>query len=97
MKGLSLVAFLTQMQVGLSFSRPRVSDDNPFIESFFKTVKYHVSYPKAFTDISMAREWFADFINWYNERHQHSALGYVTPHQKHTGEDVPIFDKRQAV
>ncbi len=97
MKGLSLVAFLTQMQVGLSFSRPRVSDDNPFIESFFKTVKYHVSYPKVFTDISMARVWFADFIDWYNERHQHSALGYVTPQQKHSGVDVPIFEKRQEV
>jgi putative transposase len=97
MKGLSLVAFLTQMQVGLSFSRPRVSDDNPFIESFFKTVKYHVSYPKAFTDISMARKWFADFINWYNERHQHSALGYVTPQQKHSGDDLNLFKKRQEV
>lgn len=51
MKGLSLVAFLTQLQVGLTYSRPRVSDDNPFIESFFRTVKYHVSYPKAFAGL----------------------------------------------
>lgn len=48
MKGLSLVAFLTQPEVGLTYSRPRVSDDNPFIESFFKSVKYRVGYPKVF-------------------------------------------------
>jgi len=97
MKGLSLVAFLTEMQVGLSFSRPRVSDDNPFIESFFKTVKYHVTYPKCFTGITAARGWFADFINWYNTLHLHSALGYVTPNQKHNGEDLALFAKRQVI
>jgi transposase InsO family protein len=97
MKGLTLVAFLTEMQVGLSFSRPRVSDDNPFIESFFKTVKYHVTYPKCFAGIAAAREWFANFINWYNTVHLHSALGYVTPNQKHLGGDLALFSKRQKV
>jgi putative transposase len=97
MKGLSLVAFLTEMQVGLSFSRPRVSDDNPFIESFFKTVKYHVTYPKCFPGIVPAREWFANFINWYNTVHLHSSLGYVTPQQKHNGEDLALFEKRQQI
>jgi transposase InsO family protein len=95
MKGLSLVAFLTQLQVGLTYSRPRVSDDNPFIESFFRTVKYHVSYPKAFLGLDDAREWFATFIDWYNMKHRHSGIGYVTPNQKHTGADILLFFKRQ--
>ena len=95
MKGLTLVAFLTQMRVGLSYSRPRVSDDNPYIESWFKTVKYHVTYPKIFLGLSHARKWFADFIAWYNTSHRHSGILYVTPHQKHTGSDAVILAARQ--
>lgn len=95
MKGISLVAFLTQMQVNLSYSRPRVSDDNPFSEALFRTLKYHVSYPKVFRDMDHAREWFSDFVFWYNTRHLHSGIGYVTPDQKHRGEDLYIFEKRQ--
>ena len=95
MKGISLVAFLTQLEVGLTYSRPRVSDDNPFIESFFKTVKYSVGYPKVFTGLPVAREWFARFINWYNTCHRHSGIGYVTPQQKHCGADIELFSRRQ--
>lgn len=95
MKGLSLVAFLTQLEAGLSYSRPRVSDDNPYIESFFKTIKYRVGYPKVFRGIQAAREWFARFINWYNTEHRHSGIGYVTPQQKHCGADLLIFERRQ--
>ena len=96
MKGLNLVTFLTKMKVGLSFSRPRVSDDNPFIESFFGSMKSNVKYPKQFENIEEARTWFANFVHWYNNYHSHSGIGYVTPNQKHTGEDVEIFEKRQA-
>jgi len=95
MRGVSLVAFLTQMNVQLTFSRPRVSDDNPFIESFFGTTKTHVTYPKLFTSLSAAREWFASFVDWYNTKHLHVGIGYVTPMQKHHGEDVEIFRRRQ--
>ena len=95
MKGLSLVAFLTQLEVGLTYSGPRVSDDNPFIESFFKSVKYRVGYPKVFSGILSAREWFARFIDWYNNEHRHSGIGYVTPHEKHSGADILIFERRQ--
>lgn len=95
MKGLTLVAFLTQMRVGLSYSRPRVSDDNAYIEAWFKTLKYHVTYPKFFLDLSHARKWFADFIDWYNTGHRHSGILYVTPHQKHTGKDVELLSERQ--
>lgn len=95
MRGLSLVAFLTHLRVGLSYSRPRVSDDNPFIESFFRTVKYHVGYPKYFPSLAFAREWLADFIAWYNTDHRHSGIGYVTPDQKHHGMDIALFELRQ--
>lgn len=95
MKGLTLVAFLTQLRVGLSYSRPRVSDDNPYIESWFKTVKYHVSYPQFFRDLPHARKWFADFVAWYNTEHRHSGILYVTPHQRHMGKDMEILSERQ--
>lgn len=55
---------------GLCYSRPRVSDDNPFIEAFFKTLKYRVGHPKTFKDLESARRWFATFIDWYNTRHR---------------------------
>jgi len=95
MKGITLVAFLVSLQVKLSYSRPRVSDDNPFSEAFFKTLKYHVSYPKVFESIEFARNWFANFVSHYNHRHLHSGIGYVTPQQKHTGADLEIFRARQ--
>lgn len=81
MKGVTLKVFLTNMDIGLSYSRPRVSNDNPFIESFFKTTKYNVRYPGFFRNITEARLWFADFINHYNTVHMHSGIGYVTHYQ----------------
>ncbi|MGH9439536.1 MAG: IS3 family transposase [Terriglobia bacterium] len=95
MRGVSLVAFLTDLQVGLTHSRPRVSDDNPYIESFFRTVKYHVSFPSNFATIQAARDWFALFIDWYNTQHRHSGIGYATPTQKHYGQDIKLLESRQ--
>lgn len=95
MKGLSLVAFLTMLQINMTYNRPRVSNDNPFIESFFGSMKGHVKYPGHFEGIEHSRAWFADFIDWYNNRHQHSGIGYVTPAQRHSGEDVVILSQRQ--
>ena len=97
MKGITLVAFYYRLGIIPSFSRPRVSDDNPFIESFFKTLKYTCGYPKYFTDIDHARTWFADFIDWYNRIHKHSGLQYVTPSQKRNGEHHGIFAQRNEV
>lgn len=94
MKGLSLLGLLYFLGVGYSFSRPRVSNDNPFIESFFKTVKYTAGYPGNFRNIEHAREWTAGFVHWYNYEHLHSGLGYVTPMQKRTGADVALFEQR---
>ena len=94
MKGLSLLALLYVLGVSTSYSRPRVSNDNPFIESFFKTLKYTAGYPGRFRDLQHARTWMADFIAWYNNDHRHSALGYVTPHQRRSGVDRELFHQR---
>jgi putative transposase len=97
MKGLTLVAFYYRLGIVPCFSRPRVSDDNPFIESFFKTLKYSCGYPRNFIGLDHARKWFANFIDWYNTKHMHSGLEYVTPSQKRTGQHHAIFSNRNEV
>lgn len=94
MRGVSLGAFLDSLCITRSYSRPRCSDDNAFIESWHKTLKYTVGYPAFFTSLEHARTWYADFVHWYNNEHQHSALGYVTPNQRRTGEADLIYAKR---
>jgi len=94
MRGVSLAAFLDGLMVSRSYSRPRVSNDNAFIESWHKTLKYTVGYPKFFQSLEHARQWFADFVHWYNNNHLHSALGYVTPTQRRSGEAEEIYQKR---
>lgn len=96
MKGLSLLATFYKLGVIASYSRPRVSNDNPFIESFFRTVKYQPGFPGHFHSIEAARLWFADFVHWYNTIHRHSGIGYVTPNQRHSGEDIGLFARRNA-
>lgn len=97
MKGMSLLAFLYSMNISVSRSRPSVSNDNPFIESYFKTMKYSVQYPGHFVSIEHARKWMADFVNWYNTKHRHSGIGFVTPHQMRTGAYKELFEKRNVV
>lgn len=97
MKGATMLATMQRLGVVPSFSRPAVSDDNPYVESFFKTLKYAPVYPGRFTDIHAARAFTAEFVEWYNHRHQHSGIRYVTPAQRHAGEDVLILQRRQAV
>ena len=94
MKGMTMLATLYSLGIIPSFSRPRVSDDNPFIEAYFKTMKYTIGYPGLFEDIEHARRWMADFIDWYNNYHMHSKIGYVTPQQRHEGTDRKIFEAR---
>ncbi len=80
MKGSTMLATMEFLGVIPSFSRPKVSNDNPFSESLFKTMKYVPIYPtKGFKDIAAAREWVSKFVYWYNEIHLHSGLKYVTP------------------
>lgn len=94
MKGSTMLFTLYHLGVIPSFSRPRVSDDNPYIESLFKTMKYKASYPRRFNDLAEARYWLANFVDWYNREHRHSGIGYVTPIQRHERKDVQLFSKR---
>lgn len=95
MKGATMLATLQDLGVVPSFSRPKVSDDNPFSESLFKTLKYRPSYPNgAFASIQEARSWVERFVAWYNNEHQHSEISFVTPASKHRGEDLSILHSR---
>ena len=94
MKGTTMLMTLYNLGVIPSYGRPRVSNDNPFIESLFKTLKYTARYPGQFKDMDHARTWMANFVNWYNTEHRHSAIGYVTPQQRRSGVYKEIFEKR---
>lgn len=94
MRGVTLCGLMSCLDVKMSFSRPRVSNDNPYIESFFRTLKYSPKYPLRFETVEKAREWMADFVNWYNTEHRHSALDYVTPHEKRFGKADEIYANR---
>ena len=97
-KGATLLATLERLGIAPSFSRPRVSDDNPYSESLFKTLKYRPSYPEtAFSGIDQAREWVRRFVKWYNTEHLHSAIRFVTPSCRHLGLDKAILQKRSVV
>lgn len=98
MKGATMLATLQKLGVVPSFSRPSVSDDNPYSESLFRTLKYSPAYPtKAFADIDQARAWVQVFVHWYNHEHCHSAIRFVTPQQRHSGQDKAILQARTAV
>jgi putative transposase len=98
MKGATMLSTLQKLHVAPSFSRPSVSDDNPFSESLFKTLKYRPSYPDgAFADLEEARTWVAKFVHWYNAEHLHSGIRFVTPKSRHDGQDTEILKQRHVV
>lgn len=98
MKGATLLATLQELGVMPSFSRPSVSNDNPYSESLFRTLKYRPEYPeKPFAHLMEARTWVQSFVRWYNEEHMHSAIKFVTPEQRHKGLDVAILAQRAQV
>jgi transposase InsO family protein len=98
MKGSTMLATLQQLGVMPSLSRPAVSNDNPYSESLFKTLKYRPQYPlKPFADLTIARQWVADLVQWYNHEHRHSAIGFVTPAQRHAGLDEALLNQRKAL
>lgn len=95
MKGSTMLATLQMLGIMPSFSRPSVSDDNPFSESLFKTLKYCPQYPsKPFASEEEALIWVVKFVDWYNNIHQHSGINFVTPNARHQGLDKKILSDR---
>jgi len=98
MKGATMLATLQKLGVATSLSRPAVSNDNPYSESLFRTLKYTPKYPsQPFETIAVAREWVSDFVDWYNHQHRHSGIQFVTPAQRHDAKDQAILIQRKAV
>lgn len=97
MKSATILVLFFSLGIIPSYSRPRVSNDNPYSESLFKTLKYRAGYPKRFQSIEQARSWFADFTNWYNTEHRHSGIGYITPENRHSGMTPEIMSYRNEV
>ena len=97
MKSKSLAQLLVDLGITKSHSRPHTSDDNPFSEAQFRTMKYHPSYPDRFAGCEAAREWGRRFFDWYNNEHYHSGLNLLTPASVHYGTAVVIQQQRQAV
>ncbi len=98
MKGETMLATMQQLGVAASRSRPSVSNDNPFSESLFRTLKYRPELPlKPFEDIVAAHRWVMDLVRWYNLEHRHSAIQFVTPQQRHAGLDTSMLKNREVV
>jgi transposase InsO family protein len=98
LKATTVLAMLHWLGIEPSYSRPRVSDDNAFAEALFRTAKYRPEFPlKGFADLDSARQWAARFVHWYNQEHRHSGIRYVTPAQRHAGQDGPVLAARHAV
>ena len=98
MKGATMLVTLQHLGIVPSFSRPSCSNDNPYSESLFRTLKYRPEYPhRPFESIEHAAEWIESFVAWYNGEHLHSGITYVTPSQRHEGEDRAILEHRQQV
>lgn len=98
MKGATLLETLYRLGVVTSYSRPRVSNDNPFSQALFRTCKYRPAYPyQGFASLEAARDWMQQFVRWYNHEHRHSAIQFVTPHERHEGLDSVILERRKAV
>ena len=98
MKGSTMITTLRVLGVMASLSRPAVSNDNPYSESLFKTLKYRPDYPlQPFADIETARRWVGNLVHWYNHEHRHSAIRFVTPAQRHAGLDAAILAQRSSL
>ena len=98
MKALTMKAKLEEMGVMSSYSRPRVSNDNPYSEALFRTLKYRPEWPSSgFLNLEEARDWVQNFVGWYNDEHKHSKINFVTPAERHAGKDAAILAERKRV
>lgn len=95
LKATTVLAMLHWLGIAPSYSRPRVSDDNAFVEALFKTAKYRPEFPAhGFAGLDEARTWAKAFVGWYNDEHRHGGIRYVTPAQRHAGRDREILAAR---
>ena len=98
MKGATLTATLQKLGAMASYSRPSVSNDNPYSESLFRTMKYRPAFPSGpFASLEAARAWVRDFVRWYNTQHLHGEIQFVTPTDRHNGRDAEILERRKEV
>ena len=98
MKAASFLATLEKLGVQSSFSRPRVSNDNPYSEALFRTMKYRNNFPfKGFKSLEDARGWAKTFVQWYNHEHYHSGIKFISPYQRHYRLDQAIMENRKSV
>lgn len=98
MKSLTMKAKMEELGILPSYSRPRVSNDNPFSEALFRTLKYRPEWPSSgFASLEAAQDWVQNFTHWYNNEHRHSKLNFVTPSQRHEGKDAELLKRRQQV
>lgn len=98
MRGATMLATLQNLGVAASFSRPSVSNDNPYSESLFRTLKFRPNFPSGpFASLEAAATWVDEFVDWYNNTHLHSGSGFVTPASRHAGQDVILLRQREAV
>lgn len=98
MKSYTLQSKLVDLGITPSHSRPRVSNDNAYSESLFRTLKYCPQWPsQGFASLDEARDWVSSFVSWYNNEHRHSRIKFVTPAQRHRGEDKAILENRNNV
>ncbi len=94
MRSTVLKDLLAGLKIGQTHNRPRVSNDNPFSESEFRTMKYRPNYPGVFTDLDSARAWVSAYVSWYNQHHRHSGVELFTPDSVHDGTWAQLWDRR---
>lgn len=96
MRGNTMLSTLQQLGIVPSFSRPHVSDDNPYSEALFRTLKHTPAYPpRLFENLAAARRWVARFVDWYNREHRHSGIRFVTPDERHFGREHDVLARRR--
>ena len=98
MKGATMKVTMEKLGITASYSRPRVSNDNPFSEALFRTCKYRPDWPtKGFATKADAQAWVKSFAKWYNTEHLHSAIRFVTPNARHAGHDRATLANRASL
>ena len=98
MKGMTMLSKLQTLGMVASFSRPATSNDNPYSEALFRTMKYRPTYPDgSFGSLAEAQAWVEKFVRWYNDEHLHAGITFTSPLDRHDGRDASILDERRSV